>query len=108
MIILKSHGFKFSRPEANIVFDASYLINPWRQKELRNSSKEKMLEFMESQKEFAKIVDMVVNSIITYQELWPDSKIVCAVCCSEGTYRSPMVIDAVARRLDNMKISYER
>lgn len=107
MITIKSHGFKFSRPEANLVFDASYLVNPWRKEELRGSSREKILEFMESQEEYTTIVNMIANSISTYNSLWKDSEIVCAICCSEGSYRSPMVVESVAKILKEKGISFK-
>ena len=38
MITLKSHGFKYSRPDTNIVFDVSYFVNPWRDETIRNET----------------------------------------------------------------------
>jgi len=107
MITIMSWGHKFGNPPANIKFDASYLINPWRKEELKNASKNEILEFMKNQKEFKDIVNMIVNSIEIYNKLWPDSIIICAVCCSEGSYRSPMVVESVAKILDSKNIVYK-
>lgn len=107
MIHLMSWGFKFGQPPANIKLDVSYLINPWRKKELRGASKKEILAFMEEQEEFNEVVNAIVNLVSVYDKLWPESKMVFAVCCSEGTYRSPMVVEAVGKKLEELKINYK-
>ena len=106
MIILKSHGFKFSRPKANFYFDVSFLINPWRQKELRGADKKTILTFMEKQKEFGKLVKTFTNLICTYERLWPNETFIFAFCCSAGKFRSPAVVKAISNELKKKGIKY--
>lgn len=96
MITLKSHGFKFSRPEANIVFDVSYFINPWRDESIRNEKdsiirKELILEFMNSQEGVKEFVNSVAELLANYHKLFPNENIQVAFCCSAGEYRSPSI-----------------
>ncbi len=101
MITIKSHGFKFSRPEANIVFDVSYLVNPWRDDEIRNwkGSKEelrdKIISFMQEQKGAYSIARQISEFARTYWLLFPDENIQIAVCCSAGEYRSPAMVELI-------------
>ena len=100
MITLKSHGFKFSRPEANIVFDVSYFANPWREKDIREEKdaytrKQRILEFIRKQPgayEFAQDISTVIQR---YYELFPGENIIVALCCSAGEYRSPAMVEMV-------------
>jgi RNase adaptor protein for sRNA GlmZ degradation len=107
MITLISWGFKFGRPPANIAFDVSFLKNPWREKELQGASKEKILEFMEKQKEFSELIDAFFNIIKTYNALWPKETLVFAFCCSAGEYRSPAVVEALYKKLTEENIPAE-
>ena len=106
MIILKSRGFKFGRPKANFFLDVSYLINPWRIKELRNADKETILAFMKKQKEFGKLIKVFTKLICTYDRLWPEETLVFAFCCSSGKFRSPAVVEMISKELDKRKINY--
>lgn len=105
MITIKSHGFKFSRPEANFVFDVSYLKNPWR--DARVISGEITPEkSMFEQKEFSDIVTSIATVVETYYKFFPDENIVVAICCSAGEYRSPCTANAVGRILREKNIPH--
>lgn len=73
MITLKSHGFKFSRPEANIVFDVSYFANPWRDEAIRNEKdrekrREMIFAFMKKQTGVKSFVWRVAALLEIYQK----------------------------------------
>ena len=101
MITLKSYGFKFGRPEANVVFDASYFKNPWRDEAIRSSAfkKDKVLKFMLEQEGVHEFCEKVRDLIMEYNKLFPDENIQVAVCCSAGEYRSPAIVELVAKML---------
>ena|SRR3990167_6311748 len=99
MIKIISHGFKFCRPEANFVFDVSYLKNPWREKELRNSNKKELRKFMLSQQSFHELTNSFTLMIETIHTHFPDENLIFAFCCSAGEYRSPLVAEEVADKL---------
>ena len=107
MITLISHGFKYGRPEANFVFDVSYLVNPWRNLELRNAPREKIIEFMNQQEGFSELINSMANLISIYESLWPNDNLVFAFCCSAGEYRSPVVVEAISDVLKNRNIKCE-
>jgi RNase adaptor protein for sRNA GlmZ degradation len=104
MITLKSHGFKFSRPDANIVFDVSYFANPWRDKEIREEinaedRKQKVIEFMCKQEGAYELADNIAELIKQYDNLFPNENIQIALACSAGEYRSPAMVEIVAKLL---------
>lgn len=104
MITLKSHGFKFSRPEANLVFDVSYFKNPWRDAEIKEQSdpvlrKVMVLDFMKEQRGVKEMVDSISELIWTYYWMFSKENIQIAICCSAGEYRSPAMVELVAERL---------
>lgn len=109
MITLKSHGFKFSRPEANIIFDVSYFINPWREESIRhevNSAfrKKKILEFMNAQEGVKEFVESVATLLEQYHKLFPNENIQVAFCCSAGEYRSPAMVIMVSEELNKRHV----
>lgn len=109
MITIKSHGFKFSRPEANIVFDVSYFVNPWREEKIRNEvnpmiRKNLILDFMNAQFGVKEFVDSVVSVLTNYDGLFPNENIQVAFCCSAGEYRSPSIAFMVADELNKIGI----
>ena len=108
MITIKSHGFKYSRPEANFIFDVSYFANPWRDEKIRNSKsdtkKDEILKFMIEQPGMGTFVNNIVTLIETYNTYYPDEDIRVAICCSAGEYRSPAVVELVAKDLKRKKI----
>ncbi len=104
MITLKSHGFKFNRPEANIMFDVSYFKNPWRQENIREElsregRNQKVIEFMMKQGGVHDMANAIKNIIMKYNELYPDENIQVAICCSAGEYRSPAMVEIVKKLL---------
>lgn len=110
MITLKSHGFKFSRPEANYYFDVSFFKNPWRDEKIRNEkSKEKrkklILGAMTTQPSCDAFVDAVSMMLRTIHNEFPDENIQVAFCCSAGEYRSPAIVELVAEELKKFKIN---
>lgn len=112
MISLKSHGFKYSRPEANVVFDVSYFKNPWREKYIREEKDElkrakKILAFMKKQDGVENFVKMATDLLIEYDFLFPEEDIRVAFCCSAGEYRSPAMVVMVAELLKRQKVGYK-
>lgn len=109
MITIKSHGFKFGRPDSNVYFDVSYLKNPWRDEDIRNEKdpkkrKEMMVKYMLDQEETELMVKMFCYLLEAYNSNWPDENIQVSFCCSAGEYRSPVVADMVYAKL---KKSYQ-
>ncbi len=104
MIYLKSHGFKFSRPEANFVFDVSYFKNPWRESEIKEETNpeertKKIIEFIKKQEGSQEMVDRICSVVILVYLLHPDENIKVALCCSAGEYRSPVMVQLLAEKL---------
>lgn len=104
MITIKSHGFKFSRPEANFVFDVSYFVNPWRDKEIRMETdpekrKTMIIEFMDKQEGFKPFVDKVVSLLVYLYIFFPNENLQIAFCCSAGEYRSPAIALVVSEQM---------
>lgn len=111
MITLKSHGFKFSRPEANIVFDVSYLVNPWREKRIREEEdaekrKDMIMEFVLLQDGVRVLVRHLADVIAWYGFMFGDENIQIAFCCSAGEYRSPAMVELVAEELRRRNIRF--
>jgi len=96
MITLMSWGFKYGKPESNFLFDVSYLVNPWRNLELRDAPRDKIIEFMHQQEGFTELVNAMADLIAIYEKLWSNDNLVFAFCCSAGEYRSPVVVEAVS------------
>lgn len=104
MITLISHGFKYGRPKSNFYFDVSYLVNPWRQKKLRNAPKKDIMKFMYAQEGFNNLMNSISQVIFIYEDMWPNENLVFAFCCSAGEYRSPVVIEAIKENLKSRGI----
>ena len=107
MITLKSHGFKFSRPEANFVFDVSYFANPWRDKGIRECEdaeerKIKVIAFMQDQSGVYSIAKQIAEFIRTMDLLFPNENMQIAICCSAGEYRSPAMVELIEMVLNEM------
>ena len=107
MITLISYGFKFGKPQCNFCFDVSYLKNPWREEELIHADRKKIIEFLMSQPEFEKVVTAIYSVIATYYSLWPEENMVFAICCNAGADRSPIVVDAISKKLAENSIPHE-
>lgn len=104
MITLKSHGFKYSRPEANFVFDVSYFKNPWREEKFRTKGKDdnrlaKIEHFMKTQDGVMDYVFAAADMITVMSTNFCDENLIFAFCCSAGEYRSPIMVELVAKEL---------
>jgi len=105
MITLQSFGFKYGKPEANIILDVSYFINPWRDESIRHEAdpivrREKILAFMLKQEGVAKFVNSTSDLLAVYDGLFPEENLQVAFCCSAGEYRSPIVAELVKSNLE--------
>ena len=107
MITLISYGFKFGKPDCNFCFDVSYLRNPWREEALKHAERKKVIEFVMTQPEFQQVVNAVLSTIITYYTLWPEENMIIAICCNAGADRSPIVVDAISKKLGERDIPHE-
>lgn len=101
MITLMSHGFKFSRPEANIVFDVSYFKNPWRDEDIRNEKdtvmrRVKAIHYMQKQEGISAFVEVVADTLCVLNSSFPNENFRVAFCCSAGEYRSPVIAELVS------------
>jgi len=97
MIVIKSHGFKFSRPEANIAIDVSFFKNPWRDENIKNEKdiekrKKMIMKFMNDQKGVVEFIESVAWMIRNIDKTFPGENVVVALCCSAGEYRSPAMV----------------
>lgn len=109
MITIKSHGFKYSRPEANIIFDVSYFKNPWRKDDIRNEKDrnkqwEKAVTFMRAQEGVEVFVKKVADLLFVYNYQFPDENIQVAICCSAGEFRSPVIVELVSKALEELGV----
>ena len=104
MITIISHGFKFSRPEANFVMDVSFFKNPWRDEEIKNEKdefkrKQLIMKFMKDQEGLELFVDRVSSLLRLLYLIHPNENMVVAFCCSAGEYRSPAIAEMVGEVL---------
>ncbi len=100
MLTIQSFGFKYGKPEANLILDVSYFVNPWRDESIRNevdppSRRKKIFDFMMRQDGVTPFVEHIVNLLSVYDELFPQENIQIAFCCSAGEYRSPSIAEIV-------------
>ena len=107
MVTLKSHGFKYARPEANLVFDVSYFKNPWRDEKIRNEKDHKtrrrlILESMQFQTGMIGFIKLTTQLLMKYDSMFPDENIQVAFCCSAGEYRSPAIVEMVAKEMERL------
>lgn len=112
MITLISHGNKFGDPRANVKFDVSYFLNPWRDHTIRHEKdpikrRKKILAFMDDQDAVVAFVARVESLIRFYSTVLPDENIVIAFCCSAGEYRSPAIVEMVSDELTKLKIKHK-
>jgi RNase adaptor protein for sRNA GlmZ degradation len=106
MVTIKSYGFKFGRPEANIVFDASYFVNPWRHmREIKDTIDEPsqigeaIVHYMIKQEGVHEFCEKIKDIVLFYDKYFPNENIQIAVCCSAGEYRSPAIVEIVKNLL---------
>lgn len=109
MITIQSFGFKYGKPEANIILDVSYFVNPWRDESIRNEvdpplRREKIFDFMMKQQGVEPFVQQVVNLLEVYDKLFPQENLQVAFCCSAGEYRSPSIAEIVHDELKKRKV----
>ncbi len=109
MITIKSFGFKYGRPEANIVLDVSYFKNPWRSEEIRHEKDiakraKLIMDYMMEQSGVEVFVTKTTDLIATYGVLFPEENIQIALCCSAGEYRSPSLVMLIANELSKRGI----
>ena len=104
MITIQSFGFKYGKPEANIILDVSYFVNPWRDESIRNEvdpplRRKKIFDFMLKQQGVEPFVSKVVDMLAVYDQLFPQENLQVAFCCSAGEYRSPSIAEIVHDKL---------
>ena len=105
MITLRSFGFKYGKPEANIIMDVSYFKNPWRDESIRHEAdtlakRTKILDYMKAQTGVDEFVSKVSDMLATYNNLFPEENLQVAFCCSAGEYRSPAIVELVRLNLE--------
>ena len=110
-ITLKSHGFKFGRPNANIYIDVSYFQNPWREKEIaeeknKEKRKEKIFDFMVGQEGCSEVLLGTISLISAYHKIYPEENFQVALCCSAGEFRSPAMVELLSKMLNSRKIEH--
>jgi len=109
MVTLQSFGFKYGRPQANIVFDVSYFKNPWRDEKIRHEKdlvirKKLIMDYMLSQRGVDVFLNTTTSLLMTYNELFPEENIQVAFCCSAGEYRSPSLVELIANEMSKRGI----
>lgn len=112
MITIKSHGFKFSRPDANFVFDVSYFKNPWRDEAIKNEEdpakrRMKIINFMTLQPGVPDFVMKVSQLIEMLHKQFPFENMQIAFCCSAGEYRSPAIVEMVSDILTSYAVPHK-
>lgn len=111
MITLQSAGFKFGHPKANIIFDVSFLKNPWRESSIRYEPDKsiqfkKAIAFMREQEDAMYIADAIYELISAYYLKFSQENIQVALCCSAGEYRSPIMVEMVAAKLKKDRVEF--
>lgn len=100
-LTLVTFGFKYGAPNANYIFDVSFLRNPAREEHwsLFASLDEGMESFVLEQPECATFLDRLLPLIRVLLGFDDDLRI--ALGCSSGRHRSRIVAEEIARRLSN-------
>ena len=109
MITLKSHGFKYSRPEANMVFDVSFFKNPWRDESIRNEAdaekrKDLIMAYMKNQEGCETFIERIASLLRFMHMMYPNESLKVALCCSAGEYRSPAMVIMLGEKLEKVGI----
>jgi UPF0042 nucleotide-binding protein len=108
-ILLESFAFKRGVPfDADFVFDARCLPNPFWQKELREycGKDRPIIEFLESKEmvnEFYKDISSLIKKWIPSFEEHDRSYITIAIGCTGGKHRSVFLIEKLAQELQNTR-----
>ncbi len=102
---ISSFGFKRGIPvDADYVFDARFLPNPYNVQELRSHCglETCVREYLENFESFKKTVDMVYNQlkyVIPMYSISGKQELFYAVGCTGGFHRSVAIADAVSKKL---------
>ena len=102
---ISSFGFKRGIPlDADFVFDARFLPNPYNVPELRTHCglEEVTVDYLNSFEDFGKTVDMVYNQlkyIIPNYSVSGKREMFYAIGCTGGFHRSVAIADAVSKKL---------
>ena len=112
MITLRSHGFKFGKPDCNYFFDVSLFKNPWRDDSIRNEAdlekrRNMIMEFMNKQEGCSAFVDKLASLIRLLYVLYPKENLQIALCCSAGEYRSPALVELLSCELSKAGIEHK-
>ena len=107
-----SFGFKYGLPlEADTVFDARFLPNPFFIEPLKNFTGvdtevvDYMLSFKESKEFISRIADFLVFSLPLYKRE-NKSYFTAGVGCTGGVHRSVFVVEELKKRLGNINDEY--
>lgn len=96
-----SFGFKYGLPQANFYFDVSFAKNPARESKWGLFAKEdaEMARYVLQQEKVARFIDLVIPLMYHLVEL--DGFHTVAFGCNSGRHRSPIIVNEVARRIEN-------
>jgi UPF0042 nucleotide-binding protein len=96
-----SFGFKYGAPPANYYFDVAFLKNPARESrwDLFAPVSKAMRDFVLGQPACRRFLDSVMPLIRTLLECDGDLRV--AFGCNAGRHRSAIVVEEVARRLED-------
>ena len=107
-----SFGFKYGLPlEADTVFDARFLPNPFFVEHLKNFTGvdtevvDYMLSFKESKEFISRIADFLVFALPLYKRE-NKSYFTAGVGCTGGVHRSVFVVEELKKRLGNINDEY--
>ncbi len=104
-VYITSFGFKRGIPtDADFIFDARYLPNPYNITELRPHSglESCVLQYLKGSEDFNRTVDMIYDSLKYMVPLYHNSgkqEMLYAIGCTGGFHRSVALAEAVAERL---------
>lgn len=106
-VLLKSFGFKHGIPEdADLVFDARALPNPYWQQELRhlNGTDEAIQQFLSADDQSAELISQIASMATIWLPRFNDggrNYFTICVGCTGGQHRSVYVIEQLAKQLQN-------
>lgn len=100
-LTMLSFGFKYGPPPANYYFDVSFLKNPARESrwDLFAPVTPSMREFVLAQPACRRFLDAVMPLVRALLDC--DSDVRVAFGCNAGRHRSAIVVEEVARRLED-------
>lgn len=106
-VLLKSFGFKHGIPEdADLVFDARALPNPYWQQELRhlNGTDEAIQQFLSGNDQTVELISQIASMAETWLPRFNEggrNYFTICVGCTGGQHRSVYVIEQLAKQLQN-------